>query len=63
MRVQRLRSLAVLKFQEWRSGTNSGSSKRNSQVAPCRWSPKNNVVACFRVPNGCLPTRQFPQWK
>eukprot|EP00959_Pyramimonas_sp_CCMP1952_P098786 2065140-Pyramimonas_sp.AAC.1 len=41
----------------------SRSSGRSSQVYPWRGNPENNVLACFKVLNGCLPTRQFPQWK
>eukprot|EP00959_Pyramimonas_sp_CCMP1952_P030952 649158-Pyramimonas_sp.AAC.1 len=29
-------------------GHDSRSPRRNSQVDPWRWSPENNVVACFK---------------
>eukprot|EP00959_Pyramimonas_sp_CCMP1952_P287263 6007472-Pyramimonas_sp.AAC.1 len=39
----------------------SGSSRRSSHVDPWRWSPENNVLACFGVftrlsSNGAVPS-------
>eukprot|EP00959_Pyramimonas_sp_CCMP1952_P226053 4727288-Pyramimonas_sp.AAC.1 len=62
MRAQQLRSFAALKSQEWRSGT---SQERQDAVGLIRGVGIRKTM--FRhvsgSSNGCLPTRQLPQWK
>eukprot|EP00959_Pyramimonas_sp_CCMP1952_P111516 2332533-Pyramimonas_sp.AAC.1 len=63
MRVQQLRWFVVLKSQEWRSGT-----VQDRQDATVRMIRGVGVLRmmCWHASgssNGCLPTRQLPQWK
>eukprot|EP00959_Pyramimonas_sp_CCMP1952_P001779 36598-Pyramimonas_sp.AAC.1 len=63
MRVQQLRWFAVLKSQEWRSGTIQDRLNTTSQFDPWLWSPENNVLACVRVvkrlpSNEAVPSRE-----
>eukprot|EP00959_Pyramimonas_sp_CCMP1952_P238384 4981348-Pyramimonas_sp.AAC.1 len=37
--------------------------RRNSQDDPWRWNRETSFWHASGSSNGCLPTRQFPQWK
>eukprot|EP00959_Pyramimonas_sp_CCMP1952_P164060 3430103-Pyramimonas_sp.AAC.1 len=63
MRAQQLRGFAVLKSQEWRSGTIQDRQDATVRLIRCVGIPRTLFWHAAWSSNGCLPTRQCHQWK
>eukprot|EP00959_Pyramimonas_sp_CCMP1952_P086471 1808829-Pyramimonas_sp.AAC.1 len=58
-----LREVAVLKSHEWRSGTIRDRQDATVRLIRSDGIPRTMFWHASSSSNGCLPTRQFPQWK
>eukprot|EP00959_Pyramimonas_sp_CCMP1952_P379781 7955549-Pyramimonas_sp.AAC.1 len=63
MRVQQLRSFAVLTSQEWLPGMHQDCQDATFSLIRGVGIPRAKFCHASGSSNGCLPTRQFPQWK
>eukprot|EP00959_Pyramimonas_sp_CCMP1952_P131491 2749547-Pyramimonas_sp.AAC.1 len=62
MRMQQSRSFAVLKSQEWRPGAIQDCQDATVRLIRGVGTPRTMSWHASGPQNGCLPSRQFPQW-
>eukprot|EP00959_Pyramimonas_sp_CCMP1952_P069532 1451339-Pyramimonas_sp.AAC.1 len=63
MRAQQVCLFAVLKFQKRRSGTSPDRQDAEVRLIRGPEIPRTTFRHASGSSNGCLPARQFPQWK